>query len=43
MEINTQPGMTDTSLVPDIAESNGISFSELLNQVMQTGIQSKSK
>jgi D-alanine-D-alanine ligase len=30
LEINTQPGMTPTSLVPDIARHAGISFTELV-------------
>jgi D-alanine-D-alanine ligase len=30
LEINTQPGMTPTSLVPDIARHAGISFDELV-------------
>ncbi len=30
MEINTQPGMTPTSLVPELAEYNGMSFAELM-------------
>ncbi|MBB3949195.1 D-alanine-D-alanine ligase [Aureimonas jatrophae] len=30
LEINTQPGMTPTSLVPDIARASGHSFGELL-------------
>ncbi len=31
LELNTQPGMTSTSLVPEIAKYNGISFDELIN------------
>lgn len=30
LEVNTQPGMTPTSLVPDIAKQAGISFDELV-------------
>ncbi len=30
LEINTQPGMTPTSLVPDIARDAGIGFPELV-------------
>ena len=30
LEINTQPGMTATSLVPDIGRAAGHSFGELL-------------
>ena len=30
LEVNTQPGMTPTSLVPDIARHVGIGFDELV-------------
>ena len=30
LEVNTQPGMTPTSLVPDIARHVGIEFDELV-------------
>ena len=33
-EINTQPGMTDLSLVPEIAKFNGISFEKLVNEIL---------
>ncbi|AAN30341.1 MULTISPECIES: D-alanine--D-alanine ligase [Brucella] len=35
LEINTQPGMTPTSLVPDIAKAAGISFAELLSWMVE--------
>lgn len=35
LEINTQPGMTATSLVPEMAEYAGHSFPELLNWMVQ--------
>ncbi|HEX4194112.1 MAG TPA: D-alanine--D-alanine ligase [Stellaceae bacterium] len=35
LEINTQPGMTPTSLVPDIAKYNGISFIELVRWMVE--------
>ncbi|HEY1504181.1 MAG TPA: D-alanine--D-alanine ligase [Stellaceae bacterium] len=35
LEINTQPGMTPTSLVPDIAKFNGISFIELVRWMVE--------
>ena len=35
LEINTQPGMTPTSLVPDIANHNGISFVELVRWMVE--------
>ena len=34
LEINTQPGMTKTSLVPDIAKNKGISFENILLKMM---------
>lgn len=35
LEINTQPGMTETSLVPDIAENAGISFPDLVSWMVE--------
>ena len=35
LEVNTQPGMTTTSLVPEIAEQAGHSFGELLKWMME--------
>ncbi len=35
LEINTQPGMTPTSLVPEIAEQAGHSFGELLRWMVE--------
>ena len=35
LEINTQPGMTPTSLVPDIAKYNGIGFVELVRWIVE--------
>ena len=35
LEINTQPGMTPTSLVPEIAASAGIVFPELVAGLME--------
>ena len=34
LEINTQPGMTDLSLVPEIANYNGISFENLVEKIL---------
>ena len=34
LEINTQPGMTDLSLVPEIAKYNGISFQNLVEKIL---------
>ncbi|HUN12896.1 MAG TPA: D-alanine--D-alanine ligase, partial [Rhabdaerophilum sp.] len=30
LEVNTQPGMTETSLVPELAAHAGLSFGELV-------------
>lgn len=35
LEVNTQPGMTPTSLVPDIAKAEGCSFGELLSWMVE--------
>ena len=35
LEINTQPGMTETSLVPDMAAYAGISFGELVEWMVE--------
>ena len=35
LEVNTQPGMTSTSLVPELAEHAGHSFQELLDWMIQ--------
>jgi D-alanine-D-alanine ligase len=34
LEVNTIPGMTETSLVPKIADSAGISFEELVERIL---------
>ena len=34
LEINTQPGMTNLSLVPEIARYRGISFENLVNKIL---------
>lgn len=36
LEINTTPGMTETSLVPDAARAAGIEFSQLVGQLIQS-------
>ncbi|HMA62041.1 MAG TPA: D-alanine--D-alanine ligase [bacterium] len=38
LEMNTLPGMTDTSLVPKAAQAAGIEFDELLEKIMQAGM-----
>jgi D-alanine-D-alanine ligase len=35
LEVNTQPGMTETSLVPDLAAHAGISFEELVRWMVE--------
>jgi D-alanine-D-alanine ligase len=35
LEVNTQPGMTSTSLVPELAQHAGHSFSELVTWIVQ--------
>ncbi len=35
LEVNTQPGMTPTSLVPDIARHHGIDFVELVRWIVE--------
>ena len=35
LEINTQPGMTDLSLVPEIAAYRGINFGSLINWIIK--------
>ncbi|MDR0942489.1 MAG: D-alanine--D-alanine ligase [Holosporales bacterium] len=38
LELNTQPGMTSLSLVPDIAKFNGISFENLLMKIIESSL-----
>lgn len=38
LEMNSQPGMTELSLAPDIARFNGVSFIELLKKIMNSSI-----
>ena len=35
LEVNTQPGMTATSLVPDMAQHAGIAFGELVSWMVE--------
>ena len=35
LEINTQPGMTSLSLVPEIAAYHGISFIKLIQMILK--------
>jgi len=41
LEINTQPGMTKLSLVPEIAVYNGISFIELIEWILKDASKKK--
>jgi D-alanine-D-alanine ligase len=38
LEVNTIPGMTETSLLPDAAKAAGISFSALLDRIVQSAL-----
>jgi len=38
LEINTLPGMTSTSLIPDAANAAGISFEELCERIVQAAL-----
>jgi D-alanine-D-alanine ligase len=38
LEVNTVPGMTETSLVPKAANEYGISFSELVTKILQLSV-----
>ncbi len=38
LEVNTIPGMTPTSLLPDAARAAGIAFSELLDRLIQNAL-----
>ncbi|HWX13297.1 MAG TPA: D-alanine--D-alanine ligase, partial [Methylocella sp.] len=35
LEVNTQPGMTETSLVPELAGYAGITFGELVRWMVE--------
>ena len=41
LEINTQPGMTNLSLVPEIANYHGISFIKLIEIILQDALKKK--
>ena len=41
LETNTIPGMTQTSLLPQAARAAGISFPELLDRIIGTGLRRK--
>jgi D-alanine-D-alanine ligase len=35
LEVNTQPGMTETSLVPELAAYAGVTFEELVKWMVE--------
>jgi D-alanine-D-alanine ligase len=35
LEVNTQPGMTPVSLVPEMASANGVSFAALVEWILE--------
>ena len=41
LELNTQPGMTPTSLVPEIANYKGINFDNLIDWILLDATQNK--
>ena len=41
LELNTLPGMTSHSLVPKAAKAAGIEFSDLLEKIIETGLQNE--
>lgn len=41
LEVNTIPGMTDTSLVPQSAQANGVNFKEFLDKIIAMGTERK--
>jgi len=40
LELNTHPGMTPLSIVPEICANNGISYEDILHSLVQDGIKS---
>jgi D-alanine-D-alanine ligase len=41
LEVNTLPGLTSTSLLPKTANAAGISFNELIDQIIQSSLSEK--
>ncbi len=39
LEVNTIPGMTETSLLPQAAEANGISFDQLVEKILKYAVE----
>jgi D-alanine-D-alanine ligase len=42
LEVNTLPGMTDTSLLPKAAEAAGLSYAELCQRMVELALRRKS-
>ncbi|MBF1046267.1 MAG: D-alanine--D-alanine ligase, partial [Peptostreptococcus sp.] len=38
LELNTLPGMTETSLIPKSAKAMGISYQELLDKLIESSL-----
>lgn len=43
LEVNTIPGMTSTSLLPDAAKAAGISFPQLLDRIVENALRQRKK
>ncbi|HET6781417.1 MAG TPA: D-alanine--D-alanine ligase [bacterium] len=43
LEVNTIPGMTPTSLLPDAAKAVGISFAELLDRIVENALRQRKR
>ena len=43
LEVNTIPGMTPTSLLPDAARAAGLSFDDLVLKIVQLSIHSRGR
>ena len=41
LEVNTLPGMTATSLLPQEAQAAGLSFEQLLGRLIELGLRKK--
>ena len=39
LEVNTLPGMTATSLLPDIARGTGMSFPDLVEEILRLALE----
>jgi D-alanine-D-alanine ligase len=41
LEVNTLPGMTDTSLLPEIARGSGIAFPDLVEEILRLALENR--